>query len=114
MIVQVKLLKGYVNPINDESNSVSLLIKSDCQLREQISKGLNKILTALKCIIKKYDAKYSLFFYHKIKISCNNNKEPEYYCTKKHEMHEKTIDKELSNSTKEILKKISVSYYRIS
>ena len=105
MTVQIKPLLGYVNPINNENNTLSLLIKSNCQLQEHLSNSICKTLSALKCIMKKYDSKYSLHFYHKIKILCNNKKDPEYYTTKKYEMHAKTLEIELSNSTKEISRK---------
>ena len=105
MTVQIKPLLGYVNPINDENNTLSLLIKSNCQLQEHLSNSICKTLSALKCIMKKYDSKYSLHFYHKIKILCNNKKDPEYYTTKKYEMHAKTLEIELSNSIKEISRK---------
>ena len=103
MTVQIKPLLGYVNPINDENNTLSLLIKSNWPLREHLSNAIEKILASLTCIIRKYESKYKLYFYHKIKISCN--RDPEYHRTKSYEMHSQTIEKELSNSIKETLKK---------
>ena len=74
MTVQIKLLKGFKNPINHEKNTLSLLVKSDCKLQEHISSSREKLLTSLTCIIKHYKNKNCIaHFYHKLQIS-NNGK----------------------------------------
>ena len=105
MSVQIKPLLGYVNPMNSENNTLSLLIKSNYQLREHLSNSLNKILSALKSIMEKYDSKYTMYFYHKIRILCDNKKDPKYHRSKKYAMIAKNLEIELRNSFVDILRK---------
>ena len=56
MTVQIKPLKGFKNPINNEKNTLSLLVKSDFKLQEHISKAREKLLVSLTNIIGNYDS----------------------------------------------------------
>ena len=62
MSSSVKLLKGFRNPINDEMNTLSLLVKSDLDLKEHLRNAKEKLLTALTCIIENYQGNHIIYF----------------------------------------------------
>ena len=70
MKVQIKPLKGFKNYINGEHNTLSLLIKSDCELQEHLSNAREKLLTSLTSIIDHYNSNsnYEVYFYHKLQV----------------------------------------------
>ena len=50
-IIIIKPLKGFVNPINNESNTLSLLVKSDYELNEHLHESKQKLGISLTSII---------------------------------------------------------------
>ena len=67
MPVEIKPLKGFSNPINNESNTLSLLVKSDYDLYEHLNESRNKLISLLNSILNYF--KYSdIKFYHKVQI----------------------------------------------
>ena len=54
MSVSIKPLKGFSNPINNESNTLSLLVKSDYDLYEHLSKAKGKLISSLTCILNHF------------------------------------------------------------
>ena len=69
MTVQIKPLKGFKNYINGEHNTLSLLIKSDCELQEHLSNAREKLLTSLTSIIDHYKSNSNqVYFYHKLQV----------------------------------------------
>ena len=67
MTVQIKPLRGFSNPINGESNTLSLLVKSDYELYEHLNESRNKLILSLNSILNYF--KYSdIKFYHKVQI----------------------------------------------
>ena len=67
MTVQIKPLRGFSNPINNESNTLSLLVKSDYDLYEHLSKAKGKLISSLTCILNHFKDS-EINFYHKIQI----------------------------------------------
>ena len=67
MPVEIKPLKGFVNPINKETNTLSLLVKSDYDLYEHLSKVKGKLISSLTCILNHFKDS-EINFYHKIQI----------------------------------------------
>ena len=80
MTVQIKLLKGFKNLINNESNTLSLLVKSDLVLRNHLSNAHEKILTSLTSILENFDSNIVIYFYHKLSTVYENKMD--YLCTK--------------------------------
>ena len=74
MPVEIKPLKGFSNPINNESNTLSLLVKSDYELYEHLNESRNKLISSLNSILN-YFKDSDIKFYHKVQIPLkfNNN-----------------------------------------
>ena len=102
MSSSVKLLKGFRNPINDEMNTLSLLVKSDLDLKEHLRNAKEKLLTALTCIIENYDSNYIIYFYHKLQILYENK--TEYLSTKAYLTSLENLKIDLNSSVEEVLK----------
>ena len=102
MTVQIKLLKGFKNPINDEMNTLSLLVKSDLNLKEHLSKAKEKLLTALTCIMEAYNQNYIIYFYHKLRVIYENK--TEYLSTKAYLTNSCNLKRDLNSSVEEVLK----------
>ena len=102
MTVQIKLLKGFKNPINDEMNTLSLLVKSDLNLKEHLSKAKEKLLTALTCIMEDYNQNYIIYFYHKLQVIYENK--TEYLSTKAYLTNSCNLKRDLNSSVEEVLK----------
>ena len=102
MSSSVKLLKGFRNPINDEMNTMSLLVKSDLDLKEHLRNAKEKLLTALTCIIENYDPNYIIYFYHKLQVLYENK--TEYLSTKAYLTDLGNLKIDLNSSVEELLK----------
>ena len=102
MTVQIKLLKGFKNPINNEMNTLSLLVKSDLNLKEHLSKAKEKLLTALTCIMEAYNQNYIIYFYHKLQVIYENK--TEYLSTKAYLTNSCNLKRDLNSSVEEVLK----------
>ena len=102
MTVQIKLLKGFKNPVNDEMNTLSLLVKSDLNLKEHLSKAKEKLLTALTCIMEAYNQNYIIYFYHKLQVIYENK--TEYLSTKAYLTNSCNLKRDLNSSVEEVLK----------
>ena len=74
MPVEIKPLKGFSNPINNESNTLSFLVKSDYELYEHLNESRNKLISSLNSILN-YFKDSDIKFYHKVQIPLkfNNN-----------------------------------------
>ena len=68
MTVQIKPLKGYKNYINNEFNTMSLLVKSDLELKEHLSNAREKLLVSLTNIMDNYNSNHIIYFYHKVQV----------------------------------------------
>ena len=66
MVVQIKVLKGFNGPTNDEHNTLSLLVKSNYKLIDHVSYAKEKLLIALTKIIDRYNLE--IYFYHKLHV----------------------------------------------
>ena len=97
MTVQIKVLKGFNNPTNDEHNSLSLLVKSDYELIDHLRNSKEKILIALTKIIEHYQLE--IFFYHKLQVKIDLR--PYYISTKRFKLSKPKLD--LENSFKDLI-----------
>ena len=102
MTVQIKVLKGYVNPINNEFNSLTLLIKSSYEIEEHINKGKKRLLRSLMCIMKEYKND-TTEYYHKVQVPNGRNKK--YPITKVYLISNDCMN--LETSLKELLRIVS-------
>ena len=98
----VKLLKGFRNPINNEINTISLLLKSNLDLNEHIKSIRPKLLNALTCISENYGNGNNVCFHHKIVIAwhrCND-----YLATRDYLIKLDNLEKNLNSSLKETIR----------
>ena len=102
MTVQIKLLKGFKNFVNDEFNTLSLLVKSDLVLRHHLSNAYEKILTSLTCILENFDSNIFIHFYHKLSTIYENKME--YLCTKNYHTDLDQLISNLDTSIEEVIK----------
>ena len=102
MVVQIKPLKGFKNYINKEINTLSLLIKSDRELRAHLSNAIEKLLAVLTCIIEHYNSNYEVYFYHKLQVLYD--REPDFLKTKIYKTKLDTIEIDLNDSIENLLK----------
>ena len=102
MSSSVKLLKGFRNPINDETNTLGLLVKSDLDLKEHLRNSKEKLLTALTCIIENYDSNHTIYFYNKLQVLYENK--TEYLSTKAYLTNSCNLKRDLNSSVEEVLK----------
>ena len=102
MTVQIKLLKGFRNFVNNEMNTLSLLVKSDLVLRNHLSNAYEKILTSLTCILENFDSNIVIYFYHKLSVIYENKME--YLCTKNYYTDLGQLKSSLDSSIEEVIK----------
>ena len=101
MTVQIKPLRGFSNPINNESNTLSLLIKSDYDLYEHLSKAKEKLLISLTSIINHYKDAQKIHFYHKLQVPIRNRSD--YISTKGYELSFNSLKINLDDSFKNVI-----------
>ena len=97
MTVQIKPLRGFSNPINNESNTLSLLVKSDYDLYEHLSKAKGKLISSLTCILNHFKDS-EINFYHKIQIK--NKKDSIYITTKCYKSSLNSLKRDIDDSMK--------------
>ena len=102
MSSSVKLLKGFRNPINNEMNTLSLLVKSDLDLKEHLRNAKEKLLTALTCIIENYEGNNVIYFYHKIQVLYE--RKTEYLSSKDYITNLVNLKIDINNSIEEVIK----------
>ena len=102
MTVQIKLLKGFRNFVNNEMNTLSLLVKSDLVLRNHLSNAYEKILTSLTCILENFDSNIVIYFYHKLSVIYENKME--YLSTKNYYTDLGQLESSLDSSIEEVIK----------
>ena len=103
MTVQIKPLKGFKNYINGENNTLSLLIKSDCELQEHLSNAREKLLTSLTSIIDHYNSNsnHEVYFYHKLQVL--NGRRTDYLKTRAYKTKLDSIKIDLKASIENLL-----------
>ena len=102
MIVQIKPLKGFKNYINGEHNTLSLLIKSDCELQEHLSNAREKLLTSLASIIDHYNSNHEVYFYHKLQVL--NGRRSDFLKTRAYKTKLDSIKIDLNASIEDLLR----------
>ena len=102
MTVQIKLLRGFKNHVNNEHNSLSLLVKSDLSLKEHLSNAREKLLVSLTSILENLDSNFVIYFYHKLLVIYENIKE--YLCTKDYYTDLDQLITDLDSSIEEVIK----------
>ena len=100
MTVQIKLLKGFRNFVNNERNTLSLLVKSDLVLRKHLLHAYEKILASLTSILENFDSNFVIYFYHKLSVIYENKME--YLCTKDYDLGQ--LIGNLDSSIEEVIK----------
>ena len=108
MSVSIKLLKGFENPINNESNTVSLLVKSDYELNEHLNESKQKLLISLTSIINHLKEAQEIHFYHKLEIPFK--REFDYIRTRCYKISSNTLKRDIDDSFKEVIRLCSNSF----
>ena len=98
----VKLLKGFRNPISEEMNTISLLLKSNLDLNEHIKSVRVKLLKALTCILENYGRNYKVNFHHKIVVVCGRRND--YLATNDYLTSLAYLKKDLNSSLNEAIR----------
>ena len=109
MTVQIKPLRGFSNPINGESNTLSLLVKSDYNLCEHLSKAKEKLLISLTSIINHYKDAQKIHFYHKLQLTIRNRSD--YIRTKGYELSFNSLKINLDDSFKNVIRICPDTFY---
>ena len=107
MSVQIKPLKGFSNPINNESNTLSLLVKSDYELYEHLSKAKEKLILSLTSILN-YFKDSEINFYHKVQIPNKNNSL--YITTRCYKLSLNSLKRIIDDSLKKVIDLCPNSY----
>ena len=102
MPVEIKPLKGFENPINNESNTLSLLVKSDYGLNEHLHKSKQKLLISLTSIINHLKDAQVIHFYHKIDIPSSSYKW-NFQITRFYKISLNSLKRDLDDSLKEVI-----------
>ena len=102
MTVQIKLLKGFRNFVNNEWNTLSLLVKSDLVLRKHLSNANEKILASLTSILENFDSNFVKYFYHKLSVIYENKME--YLSTKNYYTDLDQLIVNLDSGIEEVIK----------
>ena len=103
MPVEIKPLKGFENPINNESNTLSLLVKSDYGLNEHLHKSKQKLLISLTSITNHFKDAQVIHFYHKLQVPSLYRGRIDYPITKWYKISSNTLEIDLDNSFKEVI-----------
>ena len=101
MTVQIKPLKGFKNPINHELNTLSLLVKSNHDLREHLINARDKILISLSSIMDYYESGQEIYFYHKIQVPKGYKKE--YLKSKRYKSSLNSLKVDLNDSLESLI-----------
>ena len=98
----IKLLKGFRNPISEEMNTISLLLKSNLDFNEHIKSVRVKLLKALTCILENYGRNYKVNFHHKIVVAYGRRNE--YLATNDYFTSLAYLKKDLNSSLNEAIR----------
>ena len=101
MTVQIKPLKGFKNYYNNEYNTLSLLVKSDYDLLEHLSKAKEKLLISLTSIIDHYKNAQEIHFYHKLQTSLGRR--CKYLTTKRYKPSLNSLRVDLDDSLESLI-----------
>ena len=102
MTVQIKPLKGFKNYYNKEHNTLSLLVKSNHNLPNHLSKAKVKLLISLTSIIDNYKDYQEIHFYHKLQTSIGRRKH--YLTTKRYKLSLNTLKVDLNDSLESLIR----------
>ena len=109
MTVSIKPLKGFNNPINNEENTLSLLVKSDYGLKEHLHESKQKLLISLNSIMNHYKDAQKIHFYHKLLVPIRNRSE--YLVTKFYKTSLNSLKRDLDDSFKEVIESFPNTFY---
>ena len=104
MPVEIKPLKGFVNPINNESNTLSLLVKSDYELNEHLHESKQKLVISLTSIINHLKDAQEINFYHKLEIPSFYKGKLDYPRTRYYKMSSNSLERDLDDSFKDVIR----------
>ena len=103
MTVQIKPLRGFSNPINNESNTLSLLVKSDYDLYKHLSKAKGKLISSLTCILNHFKDS-EINFYHKLGIPSFYKGKLDYPRTRYYKISSNSLERDLDDSFKDVIR----------
>ena len=95
MTVQIKLLKGFKNPINNEDCSVSLLVKSDLDFEKHMESSKKKLLIVFNEILNFFKTG-QIKYYHKIGFPTTYK--TDYKVTRSFTLERNTLETNLNES----------------
>ena len=101
-MTSLKLLKGFKNPISNESNTISMLLKSNLDLNDHIKSFRLKLLKALTCILENYGHNNYVCFHHKIVVAWSRSND--YLATRDYLIKMDNLEKNLNSSLKETIR----------
>ena len=104
MPVEIKPLKGFSNPINNESNTLSLLVKSDYGLNEHLQKSKQKLLNSLTSIINHLKDAQEIHFYHKLETPSFYKGRLDYPRTRFYKISSNSLKRDLDDSFKDVIR----------
>ena len=102
MTVQIKPLKGFKNHINNEENTVSLLVKSDYELNEHLAKSKQKLVISLTRIINYLNEAPDIYFYHKVGTPFNWR--AAYSRTRCYKISTNSLERDIDDSFKDVIR----------
>ena len=109
MTVQIKPLKGFNNPVNNEKNTLSLLVKSDYGLNKQLHESKQKLLISLTNIISHHKDAQKINFYHKLLVPIKSRSD--YLVTKWYKISLNSLKRDLDDSFKEVIESCPNNFY---
>ena len=109
MPVEIKPLKGFSNPINNEENTLSLLVKPDYELNKHLHESKQKLLISLTSIINHHKDTQKIHFYHKLLVPIRNRSE--YLVTTWYKISLNSLKRDLDDSFKEVIKSFPNTFY---
>ena len=109
MPVSIKLLKGFNNPINNEENTLSLLVKSDYELHKHLNESKHKLVISLTNIINHFNDSQEIYFYHK--LGAPFKKKVDYFLTNCYKISSNSLERDIDNSFKDVIELCPNKFY---
>ena len=109
MPVEIKPLKGFDNPINNESNTLSLLVKSDYGLNEHLHKSKQKLLISLTSIINHLKDAQEIYYYHKLEVPYLGKSD--FSRTRYYKISSNSLERDLDDSFKDVIRLCSNRFH---
>ena len=106
MSLEIKPLLGFENHYNGKTSTLSLLVKSDFELDKHLQKSKQKLAISLTSIINMFKDAQKIHLYHKLGVP-HHCMGVYYLKTTYYRISLDSLDKDLDDSLKEVLKMCS-------